>query len=411
MTAEPARRRAALGFILATVFLDAMSFGLIFPVLPRLVLELSDGDTANAARVVGLIGAVWALTNFVGAPVLGALSDRFGRRPVILISTFGFALDLLFMGFAPTLAWLFVGRALSGLTAASYSAASAYIADVTPPEQRAQRFGLFFAVSSAGMIMGPAMGGFLGEVSPRAPFFAAAGLATIAWLYGLLILPESLAPELRTKGPMRPSNPLRAFGILTRDRALLGLASVGVLIQLASHSVNTLFVLYMAFRYQWTSAQTGVLLMAFSAGNIVVMGVLGPRLVVWLGERATLLIGLVLCAAGFAALGLAATPVQFCVACVITCLGNMCSAPLTALETRLVGPSEQGRLQGALGGLGGLSGFVAPIFFTQVFAWSIVSSAAPGGPGLAMMIGAGLLTAATILAAAVTRPVPAVSEG
>ncbi|WP_293678102.1 MFS transporter [uncultured Phenylobacterium sp.] len=410
MTTEPPRRRAALGFILATVFLDAVSFGMVFPILPRLVLELSGGDTADAARAVGLIGAVWALTNFVGAPVLGALSDRFGRRPVILVSTFGFALDMLFMGFAPTLAWLFIGRALSGLTAASYAAASAYIADVTPPDQRAQRFGLVFAVSSAGMILGPAMGGLLGEISPRAPFFAGAGLAAVAWLYGLLILPESLAPDLRTKGPMRPTNPLRAFGILTRDKSLLGLASVGMLIQLGGHSINTLFVLYMAFRYQWGPGQVGVLLMVFSAGNIVVMGFLGPRLVRWLGERTTLIAGLALSAGGFAVMGLSQTSTQFCLACVLTCVGNICSPPLQALQTRRVGPSEQGRLQGALGGLGGLTGFVAPIFFTQVFAWSIASAFAPGGPGLAMLIGASLLVAATTLAVAVTRPVRATSQ-
>lgn len=410
MSTHPSRRQAALGFILATVFLDSLSFGLVFPILPRLVLELSDGDTANAARAVGLIGAVWALTNFVGAPVLGALSDRFGRRPVILVSTFGFALDLLFMGFAPNLAWLFIGRALSGLTAASYAAASAYIADVTPPEQRAQRFGLFFAVSSTGMILSPAIGGLLGEISPRAPFFAAAGLAAVAWLYGLLILPESLAPELRTKGPMRPTNPLRAFGILTRDKPLLGLASVGMLIQMASHSINTLFVLYMAFRYQWGSGQVGLLLMAFSAGNIVVMGFLGPRLVRRLGERATLVAGLVLSAAGFWVMGLSETATQFCMACVLTCLGNVCSPPLQALQTRRVGSTEQGRLQGALGGMGALTGFVAPIFFTQMFAWSIASTIAPGGPGLAMLVGAALMVGATTLALAVTRPVRATSE-
>jgi DHA1 family tetracycline resistance protein-like MFS transporter len=410
VTAETPRRRAALGFILATVFLDALSFGLIFPVLPRLVLQLSGGDTAAAARMVGLIGAVWALTNFVGAPALGALSDRFGRRPVILISTFGFALDLLVMGFAPTLAWLFVGRALSGLTAANYAAASAYVADVTPADQRARRFGVVFAVSASGMILGPAAGGLLGEISPRAPFFAAAGLAGLAWLYGLLILPESLSPELRTKGAWRPGNPLRAFGILAKDRGLLGLAYVAVLIQLASHSANTLFVLYMAFRYQWTSAQVGLLLMAFSAGNIAVMGVLGPRLVGWFGERATLLTGLLLCAAGFAGLGLAPTGLLFCLACIPTCLGNMCAPPLQALETRRVGPGEQGRLQGALGGLAGLTGFVGPIFFTQVFAWSIASSLAPGGPGLALLIGAGLLAAAWMVALAVTAPARAASE-
>jgi DHA1 family tetracycline resistance protein-like MFS transporter len=410
VTAKPSRRQAALGFILATVFLDALSFGLVIPILPRLVLELSGGDTADAARIIGLIGAVWALTNFFAAPVLGALSDRFGRRPVILISTFGFAVDLMVMGLAPNLAWLFVGRALSGLTAANYAAASAYLTDVTSPDLRARRFGLFSATFGAGMILGPAAGGLLGEIGPRVPFFAAAALAGVNWLYGLLILPESLAPEHRTRTPLRAINPLGSFRILARDKGLLGLAGVASLMQLASQAVNVIFVLYLAFRYNWTAAETGLLLMGFAAGNIVVMGFVAPRLAGRIGERRTLLLGLALATTGFVALGFAQTGVQFCLACIPTCLGNMCGPPLQALQTRRVGPTEQGRLQGALGGVSGLAGFVGPIFFTQLFAWSIVSTRAPGGPGLAMLIGAGLMAAAWSVALAVTKapdPVPA----
>jgi DHA1 family tetracycline resistance protein-like MFS transporter len=345
----------------------------------------------------------WALMNFFASPVLGALSDRYGRRPVILISAFGFSLDLMVMALAPTVAWLFIGRLVSGLTAASYSAAAAYLADVTPPDQRARRFGLFSGIYAAGMILGPAFGGALGEISPRAPFFAAAALAALGWLYGLIILPESLPPELRTKIAWRTANPVRAFGILGRDRGLLGLAGVAFLLQLGSTAANTVFVLYTGFRYHWTSVDVGLLLMGFGAGNILTMAIVAPRLVQRIGERTTLLAGLTISAIGFAGLGLASTGLQFCVACIPTCFGNVCGPPLQALQTRRVGPTEQGRLQGALSGVAALTGLVGPIFFTQVFAWSVAFGSRPARSGVAFLIGAGLLTSAWSVAFTLAR--------
>ncbi|HEX4740064.1 MAG TPA: MFS transporter, partial [Caulobacteraceae bacterium] len=388
---------------LASIFLDALSFGLIFPILPRLILGLAGHDTAYAARVFGLMTAAWALMNFIASPVLGALSDRFGRRPVILISTFGLSVDFLVMALAPNVAWLFAGRAMSGLTAASGSAASAYLADTTPPDERARRFGLFFAVSGAGFIMGPAAGGLLAAITPRAPFFAAAGLAALGWLYGLLILPESLPPELRTRTPLRHANPVRAFGILARDGGLLGLAAVGTLIQLGAQAVNIVFVLYTAHRYHWSVAQVGLLLTVFCGGNILVMGVMAPRLARRIGERATVLWGVALSAIGFVGLGLAPTGPAFCLACVPTCLGNICAPPLQSLQTKRVGPTEQGRLQGALSALQALNALVGPIFFTQVFAWSIAPGWAMGMSGLSLLIAAGLMAAALPCAIAVAR--------
>lgn len=400
-------RPPAFGFILASVFLDALSFGLIFPILPRLILGLAGHDTAYAARMFGLMTAAWSLMNFVASPVLGALSDRFGRRPVLLISTFGLAIDFLVMGLAPNVAWLFAGRAMSGLTAASFSAASAYLADTTPPEDRARRFGLFFAVHGAGFILGPATGGLLAAITPRAPFFAAAGLAALGWLYGLLILPESLAPELRTRTPWRHANPFRAFGILARDGGLLGLAAVGTLIQLGAGAVNITFVLYTAHRYHWSAAQTGLLLTVFAGGNILVMGLMAPALARRIGERATLLWGVALSAIGFVALGLAPAGLVFCLACVPTCLGNMCAPPLRSLQTQRVASTEQGRLQGALSSLQALTGLVGPIFFTQLFAWSIAPGSAMAMSGFSLLIAAALMAAAlpsAIAAARAPRP-------
>lgn len=396
-------RQAALGFILATVFLDALSFGLVFPILPRLTLELAHGDNALAAQVVGLVAGAWALMNFFAAPVLGVISDRFGRRPVILISTFGYALDLMVMALAPSLGWLVFGRMLSGVTAASTSTASAYLADITPPDQRARRFGLFGGVYAAGMILGPAAGGLLGEIGPRAPFWAAAGLAALGWLYGLLVLPESLPPERRTPIAWRNANPIRSLGILVRDKGLLGLAGVATLMQLASTSANSLFVLYAGYRYGWSSGQVGLMLMAFSAGNILVMSIMTPWIVTRRGERITVLWGLGFSAAGFAAIGLAATSLQFCAGTVVVCLGSMCGPALQALETEQVDPAEQGRLQGALGGVAALTGMVGPIVFTQIYARSVAAGTPPAWSGLALLIGAALLLAALALAYAVAR--------
>jgi DHA1 family tetracycline resistance protein-like MFS transporter len=400
-----AARPAAFGFILATIFLDALSFGVVIPILPKLLIQLAGGDAA-AAGVYGLMAAAWSAMNFFASPVLGALSDRFGRRPVILISTFGLALDYLVMALAPTVAWLFLGRALSGVTAGSYSAAAAYLADTTEPDRRAGRFGLFSAVYGSGMILGPAFGGLLAVIGPRAPFFAAAALASLGWLYGLLVLPESLAPQHRTQTRWRSANPIGALAVLRRDGGLLGLAGVMSLAQLAAQSINITLVLYTGHRYHWGAAQVGLLLTGFAGGNILVMGVIAPRLAKWIGERTTLVLGLALSAASFVGLGLAPTGLAFCLACVPACLGNVLVAPAQALMTRRVGPTEQGRLQGALSAVGALNGLIGPIFFTQVFAWSIAPGAAEGLSGLAVLIGAGLMAAALPLALAVARTPP-----
>lgn len=399
-----AGRKAAFGFILANVFLEALAFGLIFPVLPRLVLELEGGDTASASRAFGVVAGVWALANFFAAPVLGALSDRFGRRPVILISAFGFAADLAVMAVAPSVAWLVAGRIVSGLTAGSYSAMSAYVADITEPDRRAARFGIFAAVYGAGMVMGPAAGGLLGQFSPRAPFAIAAALAAVAWLYGFFVLPESFPKEKRDPTQTRSINPFASFGVLRRARGLASLATVGTLVALAGQSANTIFVLYVAHRFEWGAAEAGLLLTAFSAGNIVVMGVIAPLASKHAGDRMLLIAGLILSTVGFAALALADSPLMFCLACIPTCLGNLCGPPLRALETMTVSETEQGRLQGALGGLNALAALVGPVVFTQVFAWSILQ---PGAwSGAALLMGAGLL-AISVLVALTARRAPA----
>jgi MFS transporter, DHA1 family, tetracycline resistance protein len=244
-----AQRPAAFAFVFVTVLLDMLAIGIIIPVLPKLVVDFVGGDAAEGARIYGLFGTVWALMQFVFSPVQGALSDRFGRRPVILISNFGLGLDYIVMALAPSLNWLFVGRVISGITAASISTAYAYVADVTPPEARAARFGLLGAAFGIGFVLGPALGGLAGAVDPRLPFWIAAALSLANALYGLLVLPESLPPERRAPFAWRRANPVGALALLASQSTLIGLATVNFLGNLAHAALPSIGVLYMMYRY------------------------------------------------------------------------------------------------------------------------------------------------------------------
>src|SRR3984885_8898430 len=244
-------RRAALAFIFITVFLDMLALGVIVPVLPKLIEDFMHGNTARAAEYVGLFATVWAAMQFLFSPVLGALSDRFGRRPVILLSNFGLGLDYIVMALAPNVGWLFIGRVISGITAASFSTASAYIADVAPPDKRAGGYGMISAAFGLGFVLGPAMGGVLGNIDPRLPFWVAAGFSFLNFGYGLLVLPESLSPERRERFSWRRANPMGSLKLLRSNRELFGLAIVNFLGNTAHEALPTTFVLYAMYRYGW----------------------------------------------------------------------------------------------------------------------------------------------------------------
>jgi DHA1 family tetracycline resistance protein-like MFS transporter len=251
---------AAVAFIFVTILLDMFALGLIMPILPKLVESFLDNDTASAARVFGLFGTVWAAMQFFFSPILGGLSDRFGRRPVVLLSNLGLGLDYVLMALAPSLSWLFVGRVISGITAANVSTAFAYIADVTPPEQRAAVFGKIGVAFGAGFILGPAIGGLLGGMDPRLPFRVAASLSFTNTLYGWLILPESLPPERRVPFRWKNANPLGALHLLRSNRVLGGLSVVNFIAQLAHVVLPSTFVLYATFRYGWDATTVGLTL-------------------------------------------------------------------------------------------------------------------------------------------------------
>lgn len=395
-------RRAAIAFIFITVVLDILALGIVIPVLPVLVEEFLGGDTARAATVFGLFGTVWALMQFVFAPVLGSLSDRFGRRPVILLSCLGLGLDYVLMALAPTITWLFVGRVLSGVTSASFATAGAYIADVTPPERRAAGFGMIGAAFGVGFVLGPALGGVLGAVDPRLPFWVAGALALLNAAYGYFVLPESLPLERRKPFSWRRANPLGTLEMLRRHVGLLGLASVAVIYHLVHHVLPSVYVLYVGYRYGWDPRQTGLTLAAVGVMSVIVQGGLVRPLVAKLGERRTLLIGLAAGIAGYLIFGLAERSTTFLLGVPIFGLMGLFNPSLQGLMTRRVAPSEQGQLQGINGSFMGLTGIVGPGLFTSVFALAIGRGAGAHLPGAPFVLAASLLGVAWVVAWRVT---------
>ena len=398
--AEP--RRAALAFIFVTVVLDMLALGLIVPVMPTLVLDFLGGDTASAAQIYGLAFTLWAVMQFFFSPVLGALSDRFGRRPVVLLSNFGLGLDYVLMALAPNLTWLFVGRVISGITTASIPTAGAYIADVTPPERRAAAFGMISVAFGVGFVLGPAVGGMLGAVEPRLPFWIAAALSLANATYGFFVLPESLPPERRSPFAWRRANPVGSLTMLRSHPALLGLASVMFLSNFAHEALPSTSVLYMKYRYGWDERTVGFTLAAVGVCWVLVGGVLIRPVVKRFGERRALLAGLFFGAAGFAIIGLAPTSLVYWLGIPVFALWALANPALQGLMTVRVGPDEQGQLQGALGSLRGIAFLLGPVIFSQTFAW-FVAHGEWHLPGAALLLAALFLAAALVLSWRLTR--------
>jgi len=401
-------RRAALVFIFVTVLLDMLSFGIIIPVLPHLIIELVGGSIAAAAVWVSAFGTVFMLMQFVFSPVQGALSDRFGRRTVILISSFGLGLDFLVMALAPVLWLLFVGRIASGICAASFSTANAYIADVTPKERRAGAYGMLGAAFGIGFIVGPALGGALGHHDIRLPFWVAAGLSLANFCYGWFVLPESLPRERRTPRIIwREANPLGALVLLRRYPQVFGLAAVYFLIGLAQYSLNSTYVLYTDYRYGWGPQAVGYTLALVGLCGGLVQAVLVRKMVPRFGERRVIIAGLLLATGGYLVFGLAPTAMLFIAGIPLLCLGGLAAPPAQALMSQQVDPREQGRLQGALSSLASLAGIFGPALFANLFALFISDHAPAAVPGIAFLIAAVLLALGAWLAWRVTAGLPA----
>jgi DHA1 family tetracycline resistance protein-like MFS transporter len=393
-------------FIFATVFLDMLGLGIIAPVLPKLVLTFTGGDGARAAAIFGIFGTVFALMQFVCSPLLGVLSDRFGRRPVIVLSNFGLGLDYVLMALAPTVSWLFAGRLISGITSASMTTASAYVADVAQPEQRAAGFGLLGAAFGLGFIAGPAIGGLLGGVDPRLPFWFAAALSLANAAYGFFVLPESLQREQQRAILWRRANPFGALKLLRSRHQLLGLATVAFLSTLAGVVLPSIYVLYVSYRYGWDTRAVGFSLALVGVCSALAQAALVKPVVAHLGERGAMLAGLLCGAAGMAIFGAATTGTLFAFGIPLMALWGLAPAAAQSIMTRRVSASEQGQLQGALGSLASVASLVGPGLFTLIYARSIDGHGARNLPGAAWLLSTLMLLGAAILMLRVTGSAP-----
>ena len=391
-------RKPAVGFIFVTLVLSIVGFGLLIPVLPKLVVQFQGGDIASGSHAYGWVISIYALMQFIGSPILGSLSDHYGRRRIILIATVGSAIDYVIMACAPSLSWLFVARTIAGFTAGVLATGNAYIADVTPPEKRAGAFGLVGAAFGLGFIIGPALGGFLGNIDLRLPFWFAAGCSTLNWLYGFFMLPESLAPENRRNFDWKRANPVGALLALKRFPAVLGLAECYFIMMLAQTMMFSTWALYMDHRYHWNPLGVGLSLMFVGVLSGLVQAVLVKRLVPKLGETRSAVIGLGISAAAYVCYGLAPYGWVIYVIMFFAAFAGISGPALQSYITKHVPPNEQGAVQGVYSGLASLATIPGPILATWSFGWSI----APGNsfhlPGLAFFEGALFTLIALVLA-------------
>jgi len=394
--------RRALAFIFCTVALDVLALGVMIPVLPTIVLGFMNGDTAGAAEMFGVFATVWALMQFLCSPLLGALSDRYGRRPVILISCLGLGLDYIFMALAPSLLLLFVGRVVSGITSATIGTSFAYIADVTKPDERAKAFGLVGMAFGLGFVVGPAIGGLLGGLDPRLPFWVSAAACLANAAFGWFVLPESLPPEKRMAFSWKRASPVGSLKLLASQRQLLGLASVDFLGNFAHQVLPAVFVLYAGHRYGWGEVTVGLTLAFVGVCTAVVQGLLIGPIVRRIGARAAVVVGLLAGATGMSIYALAATGPWFWAGVPVMAFWGVAGPALQDMMTRHVSGSEQGQLQGAASASRSVAGLIAPGIFAVLFAWTIDTL-----PGAAFLLAGGLLAAAALttwLVTARTRP-------
>ena len=399
-------RRAALAFVFVTVLLDILAFGMIIPVLPHLLASFLEGNLARTAIVHGLFASSFMVMQFVFSPVQGALSDRFGRRPVILLSNLGLGLDFLLMAVAQTLPLLFIGRVLSGITSASFSTANAYIADVTAPADRAAAYGKLGMAFGIGFVLAPAVGGLIGDANPRLPFWIAAGLSLANFCYGYFVLPESLPPDRRSPFSWRRANPVASLSFLSHHPEVFALAGVVFLMQLAHIVYPSVFVLYSDYRFDWGAKTVGFTLAGVGVLSIIVQGGLIKRFIKAFGERRTLLLGLAFGTTGFVLYGLAPSGAWFWAAMPVAALWGIATPAAQALMTRQVSPTEQGRLQGSIVSLSSVAGSLGPTIFTRAF--SDAASRGPHNPwvGVTFWLAAAMLAAGLLLAWRATREDP-----
>lgn len=395
---KKSKKQAAVGFIFITVLLDVIGWGIIIPVIPNLIKELINGDISEAAKYGGWLTFAYAITQFIFAPVIGNLSDKYGRRPVLLTSLFAFSLDFLLLAFAPTITWLFIGRILSGITGASFTTASAYIADVSTHENRAKNFGLMGAAFGLGFIIGPVLGGLLGDFGTRVPFIAAAILCMLNFLYGYFILPESLSKDKRRPFELKRANPIGAFLHLKKYPNLIGLVLAIFVLYVGSHAVQSNWNYFTMYQFNWTEKMVGI-----SLGVIgLLVGIVQGGLIRWInpkiGNVKSIYFGLALYTIGMFLFAFATESWMMFVFLIPYCLGGIAGPALQAVVSEQVPPSEQGEIQGTLTSLMSASSIVGPPMMASVFYYFTHDEAPFLFPGAPFILGGIFMLISTILA-------------
>jgi DHA1 family tetracycline resistance protein-like MFS transporter len=392
------KKKAALSFIFITLLIDVIGLAIIIPVFPKLIEKLIHGNISDASKISGLLFVAYSAMQFLFSPLVGNLSDKYGRRPVLLFSLLGFGIDYLFLAFAPTIGWLFVGRIIAGITGASFTTASAYIADVSEPEKRAQNFGMIGVAFGLGFIIGPVIGGILGKYDTHYPFYAAAALALLNTAYGFFILPESLDKEHRRNFDWKRANPMGSLLQLKKYPAVIGLATCLFIVYFAGHAVQSVWTYYTMEKFKWSEDVVGYSLGFIGLTIAIVQGGLIRVAIPKLGQNRSIWIGLVLYAIGMLLFGLANQSWMMFAFMVPYALGGICGPALQGVMTNEVPKNEQGELQGGLTSLMSLSSIFGPWFMTYVFYYFTNSKAPVRLPGAPYFIASALMLIAALLA-------------
>jgi MFS transporter, DHA1 family, tetracycline resistance protein len=392
------KRQAALGFIFITLLIDTTGIGIIVPVVPKLIVELIHGDLSDASRYGGWLMFAYSGMQFLFSPVMGNLSDRFGRRPVLLASLFGLGVDFLVLALSPTIVWLFAARLFSGIFGASFTTGSAYIADISPPERRAQNFGMVGVAFGVGFMLGPVIGGVLGQYGSRVPFFAAAGLSLINWLYGYFVLPESLSPEHRRPFEWKRANPIGSLGRLRKYPVVAGLIESLVFVYIAAYAVQSTWTYFTMERFNWDSAMVGYSLGLIGLMTAIVQGGLIRAVIPALGHKRSAYLGLGLYGFGFVLFAFATQGWMMFLFLVPYCLGGIAGPALQGIISTQVPPNEQGQLQGGLTSLMSLTAIISPVIMTNLFSYFTSADAIVYFPGIPFLAGAVLICLSIVFA-------------
>jgi MFS transporter, DHA1 family, tetracycline resistance protein len=392
------KKQAAIGFIFITLLIDVIGWGLIIPVMPQLIAGMKHIPVNQASKEGGLLLFVYAFMQFICAPILGNLSDQYGRRPIILISLFGIGIDYIFLSFAPSFGWLFLGRTISGIGGASFTTASAYIADISNDKTRTKNFGMVGAAFGLGFIIGPGIGGLLSGWGLRAPFYAAAVLTLFNWLYGYFVLPESLAVENHRKFSWRRANPFGSLNQLKNYPAVIGLILALTLDYLGSHAIQSNWSYFTAYRFQWTPKTIGISLAVVGVLVSFVQAVLIRLSTKMLGNRGSIIIGLLLNALGMLLFAIATQSWMMFVILLPYCLGGIAGPALQSTISGNVPSNEQGELQGSLTSLMSVTSIIGPLLMTNLFAYFTSSQAPFVFPGASFLLGGILMLAASLVA-------------